>query len=265
MSTCSSKFTAAGLSLLLCLMSSAAAAKVVKSKRLAGTARDVVVGSRVEVEGTDFEAPVFIEWSPTERLQLAAEIAYGRTELDDGSIASGLNDLEVSGTYEILPERRRRWGLAAELEAKLPTTKNRQLGTGKSDVGVGLIATKEFVHWDFEVSGVYTFIGSPRGMSLSNVYELSVAAEWHPTGRLDVFGEFVGSGGGAVGGGSRNSIGLGGLSEVFADNGGAEGEVTFGVAEHLTRHLKLEQAVTIGSDGALLAILGWEYDFGFGD
>jgi hypothetical protein len=242
-----------------------AAARVIKSKKPATKARELIVGSRVEFESSDVDAPVLIEWSPSRRLQLIAEHTYAKVQLDDGSSARGFKDLELSAVYEFLPQRRNRPSLAVELDLKLPTASNRQLGTGKSDVGIGLIAVKEYVHWDFEAAGVYTFVGSPQGQKLSNVYELSLSAERRLGRRLDLFGEVVASGGGAFGGNARNGFGLGGLQAAVAEGGGTEGEFTLGVAEHLTPHLKLEQGLTYKSDGTALAILGWEYNFGSGD
>jgi Putative MetA-pathway of phenol degradation len=253
------------LTMLALCLAGPAAARVVKSKKPATKARELIVGSRLEFEASDFDAPVLVEWSPSKRLQLIAEPSYAKVQLDNGSTARGFKDLELSGVYEFLPQRRNRPSLALELDLKLPTSSNRQLGTGKSDVGIGLIAVRDFVHWDFEAAGVYTFVGSPTGQKLSNVYEISLSGERHLGRRLDVYGEIVGSGGGAFGGNARNGFGLGGLQAAVAEGGGTEGEFTLGVAEHLTQHLKLEQGLTYKSDGTALAILGWEYNFAAGD
>ena len=256
---------AVGPAILALLTAGPASARVLKSKKPATKARELVIGSRLEFESSDVDVPVLLEWSPNKRLQLIAEPTYAQVQLDDGSKARGFKDLELSGVYEFLPQRRSRPSFAIELDFKLPTSSNRQLSTGKSDIGIGLVAVRDFVHWDFEASGVYTFVGSPSGQRLSNVYELSLSAERRMGPRLDVFGEIVGSGGGALGGNSRNGFGLGGLQSAVAEGGGTEGEITFGVAEHLTRHLKLEQGATYKSDGTVLAILGWEYNFAADD
>jgi Putative MetA-pathway of phenol degradation len=256
-----------GVVLLTLLIAGAnpAHARIIKSKKPAKTARELVVGSRLEFESSDRDLPLLVEWSPSRRLQLTAEWAYAQVQLDNGSNARGFKDLELSAVYGILPQRRRRPGLALELDLKAPTTNNRQLGTGKPDVGIGFVANKDLVRWDLELSGLYTFVGSPSGQRLANVYELSLAAERHISPRIDVFGELVGSGGGAIGGSSKNGFGLGGLQTASFESGGTEGEFTFGVAEHLTRHFKLEQGATYKSDGTVLAIVGWEYNFGFGE
>ncbi len=254
-----------GLALLALSLTSPSIAKIVKNKRPVGKAPELVVGSRLEIEASDFDAPLLIEWSPNKRFQLTLEPTYAKVSLDNGSKVRGFKDLEMSAVYEMMPQRRDRPSLSLELDLKLPTSNNRELGTGKTDVGIGLIAVKEYVHWDLEAAGIYTFVGSPKGQKLSNVYELSVSGEWHVRPRLDLFAEIVGSGGGALGGSSRNGFGLGGLQAAAGESGGTEGELTIGVAEHLTRHLKLEQGASFKSDGTLLAILGWEYDFGFGD
>ena len=250
---------------LLLLPATLGVAKIVKTKSAPKASRELVVGSRIESESSEFVAPLLVEWSPTKRLQVSMEAAYTRVQLDAGGWVSGLQDLEASAVYELLPERRQRTSLALELDLKLPTSSNRELGTGKADYGIGAVLTKEFVHYELEASAVYTFVGSPRGQSLPNVYELSVAGEWHATPRLDFLAELVASGGGNLGGHARNGFGLGGVQSAVAERGGTEVEATLGIAEHVTRHLKLEQGASFKSDGTLLAIVGWEYDFGAGN
>jgi hypothetical protein len=256
---------AVSLALLVLGLPNMAAAKIIKAKRPPGKAHELVIGSRIEAEGSDFDAPLTLEWSPTKRLQLTFEPTFAKVSLDNGSNVTGFKDLEVSAVYELLPQRRSRPSLALELDLKVPTSSNLELSTGKTDVGIGLIAAKEYVYWDLEASAVYTFVGSPAAQKLANVYELSLSAEWHIRPHIDLFGELVGSGGGALGGNARNGFGLGGVQAAIAENGGTEAEVTFGITEHLTPRFRLEQGMSFKSDGTILLIAGWEYNFGMGD
>jgi hypothetical protein len=250
---------ALGLAALLLAAAGAVNAKVVKTKRTANAANEIVVGNRIEFEDHEYEVPVLVEWSPTKKLELSAEIAYARVELDDGSRIGGLKDLEVAAVYELMPERRNRPSFALELDVKVPTAANDELGTGKPDFTLGAILSKEYVHWDAQVAVAYTFVGSPADEPLSNSYELALAAEWHPTSKLDVFAEVVASDGGS----SRGGFGLGG--NTSSAGGGFETELTVGMAQHLTRHFKLEEGASYTSDGSIVWVLGWEYDFGSGN
>jgi hypothetical protein len=239
-----------------CLLTSGAvSAKVVKTKRTAHTANEVVVGSRIEVENQEYSLPVLIEWSPTKRLELSAEVAYGRVELD-GSRVGGLQDLELAAVYELVSERRSRPSLSLEFGVKLPTASNSDLGTGKADYTLGAVLSKDFLRWDGQLAASYTFVGSPADENLSNVYEVAASAEWHPSERLDVFGEIVASHGGS----GRGGFGIGGPTAI--EGAGFETELTVGVAENLTSRFKLEQGVTFSSSSSIVYVLGWEYNFG---
>jgi Putative MetA-pathway of phenol degradation len=248
-----------GMTLLLVGASSVATARVVKTKRPVNEAKEVVIGSRIELEDHEFELPLLLEWSPTKKLELSAEIAYARVELDDGRRIGGFKDLEVAAVYELVAARRDRPSFAIELDIKVPTAANSELGTGKPDFTIGGILSREYLHWDAQLAAGYTFVGSPTGERLSNSYELALGGEWHPKPRLDAFAEVVVSNGGS----SKGGFGLGG--NIPSTDGGFEAELTVGVAERLTPHFKLEQGLTYSSGSTLLFVLGWEYDFGTGD
>jgi Putative MetA-pathway of phenol degradation len=247
-----------GLAALL-LASGAANARVVKAKRTAKVAHEVVIGSRFELEDHEYELPVLLEWSPNKRLELSAEYAYARIDLDSGERVGGFKDLDLGAVYELLPARRERPGLALSLDVKVPTAGNRDFGTGKPDFGIGFVLTREYVHFEAQVAASYTFVGSPKNDPLTNGYELSASVEWHPTTRVDIFGEVVASHGGSTG------FGVGGTSPANTPGSNTETEFTVGIAEHLGPHFKLEQGVSHATTTSILYIVGWEYDFGFGN
>jgi hypothetical protein len=240
------------------LASATAEARVVKSKRNAKVANEVVIGSRIEMEDHEYEVPVLIEWSPSSRLELSMEYAYGKIETDSGERVSGFKDLDLAAVYELVQERRDRPALALELTAKVPTAGNIALGTGKADFGVGLTLSREFVKWDAQLGVEYTFIGSPAGTRLSNTYEISAEAEYHPSSFLDVFGEVV-----VAHGGNSSGFGIGGPTPSASSGNGFEFEFTAGAAQHLTSRLKLEEGITYS--GGIVFVLGCEYNFGFSD
>ena len=237
------------------------AAKIVRTKSKSVATRQVTVSNRVEHETGETVVPLLLEWSPTDKLALSLEASYAAVTLDSGRKVSGLQDIDVGAVYEIARETRRRPSVALELDLKLPTASNPELGTKKTDVSFGVVLAKEYLHHDLEASALYTFVGSPPGVKVKNVFELAVSGEWHVSPRIDLIGEIVGSAGGSLGGNSRTGFGLGGVQSALTLGSGSEVELTVGIAEHFGRHFKLEQGVTGKSDGTIILVVGWEYDF----
>ncbi len=257
-------FLCVASALLLALTAMDTDAKIVRSKSKNRPSREITVSNRIEHEPGETVVPFLVEWSPTDKLALSLEPSYASVTLDNGAKVSGMQDLDLGAVYEIARETRRRPSIALEFDVKLPTASNLELGTKKTDFSLGVVFGKEYVHHDLEASAVYTFVGSPPGVKQQNVFELSVSGEWRVSPRIDLLGELVGSSGGSLGGNSRTGFGLGGVQSALTVGSGTEVEGTLGIAEHFGRHFKLEQGVTGKSDGTIILVAGWEYDFGSG-
>ena len=243
---------------LLGLHAEPAAARIVKSKSLAQRPQELTVGAHAEIENGDYAVPFLIEWAPTPKLKFSLEPAFGGTLADTGKWERGVLDTEASAVYEFMPERRNRPSVALQLGVKIPTASNLELGTKKTDFLIGVIAAKEYVGYDLELSAGYTFLGKPKGVALKNVFEVSLAGERHWRPRIDLLGELTVSTGGSV----RRGSGLGGVVSASDNSGRTELELIAGIAERMGKRWKLEQGIAAKSEGTVQLLLGWEYEFG---
>jgi hypothetical protein len=257
----------AGFALLSAATS--AHAKILKTRR-AGQYHelDLVVGSGFEYETdgeeSEYGFPGLVEYGITKILKVSVEPGYVLVRKKAGGSLSGPGDLETTITCELPTERRWRPGLAFAGLVKWPTAPRGDLGTGERDVALGVLLGKEFVGFDLDLEASHTWIGDPPGVDLRNTLELSLACEWHLSPSLDLEAEVVS----ASAAGGRFRSGPGALAS-FANLGGpeqgqSEYETTLGLAEFLTKCLKLEEGVVSKWDGSWQFVLGWEYDFGEG-
>ena len=256
-------------SAILVAIAAPAAAKILKTRRPGEyKALALNVGSGFEFgsdsEQSEYGFPVLVEYGFTKVLKLSVEPSYVLVRKKKGGSIEGPGDLETTLTCEFPTERRYRPGLGLEGVVKWPTARRGDLGTGEPDYSFGVIVSKELVPFDLDLNAVYTFIGSPPGVSLKNTFEASLAAEWQVTAVLDVEAEVVTS----IGAGGRfhgQPGSLGGLANLGGpEQGQSESEGTLGFAEHLSDRLKVEEGIILKSDGSWQAVVGWEFDFAEG-
>jgi hypothetical protein len=243
-------------------------ARILKTRRpgqLAGPL-ELTVGSGFEYETdgeeSEYGFPFLAEYGFTSLLKLSVEPSYVFVRKKLGGSISGFGDLETTLTCEFPTERRYRPGLALEGTLKWPTARRGDLGTGERDYSIGAIVSKEFVRFDLDFNAVYTFIGDPPGVSLQDVFEASLASEWHLSPSLELLTEVVTS----SGAGRRGRPGsLGGFANIGGpEQGESESEVLLGLAEPINEFLKFEQGAILKSDGSFQFVLAWEWDFGGG-
>jgi hypothetical protein len=245
-------------------MASPAPAKILKTKRQTQNEYrefPLTIGSGFEYEGDSeektYDFPFLLEYVAFDRLALTVEPDYVVIHPADSGSLNGFGDLETSVVYEFVSERRSRPSLAAEALVKWPAS-NDSLTTGEIDYSVGGIISKEFVHFDLDSEWLYTFVGDPPGLDLSNASEISLAGTWHLTRSIDLEAEAVtSSGGGFHGQGTQ-------ISKLPKDlgSGGREWEGTVGFSELFFGHLRLEEGVVYKSDGAWQFVSAWEWNFG---
>jgi len=242
-------------------------AKILKTKQASQYHEfPLTVGSGFEYEGDSeekqYDFPFLIEYGVTRALTLTVEPDY--TVIDKAGAASirGFGDLETSLVYEFVGERRSRPSLSAEALVKWPTANSDSLTTGEIDYSVGGIISKEFIHFDVDSEWLYTFVGDPPGVDLTNSSEVSLALAWHMTRSADLEAEGVTSSGGGFRGSGRSN-----LSHLPSDiaQEGRQYEWTLGVSQRLGAHFKLEAGYVYKSDGSWQAVSAWEWNFGEGD
>ena len=130
-------------------------------------------------EGDETAIPFAFELGITNRLGLLVEpVPYTAIRPEVGRSATGPGDLEITASYLLRRESGRIPAIAIAAEEKVPTARNNLIGTGKPDHAAYVIASKRFGRFDTHANVGYTFVGSPRGQSLSNRIMGAVATEF---------------------------------------------------------------------------------------
>src|SRR5262249_7055601 len=215
-------------------------------------------------EESEYGFPFLIEYGFTRELKLSLEPSYVLVRKKRGlGTVSGAGDFETTLSCEFPIERRYRPGFALESVIKWPTAQRGDLGTGETDYSIGAIVSKEFVPFDVDLNGVYTFIGDPPGVRLEDTFEASIATEWHLNDRLDLEAEWVSSFGA---GGFRSTPGsLGGVANFGGPGQGQnQSEATIGLARQFNEAFKREAGTVYKSGGSWQIVTAWEWDFSGG-
>lgn len=212
-----------------------------------------VIGGGIEylsdAEETEIGFPLLFEYNITEMLKLTIEPVFVTLDPKDepGGDITGWGDTETSLDFEFIRERRYRPAFSLEGKIRWPTATHEDLGEPGHDCSLGLIVSKEFVHFDLDLNALYTFSGDPEQ---KDGIELSLALGWHLTHRLDLIAEI------ATGAAASRSR----LDDSSAAN--FESEAVVGLSWRATDHLTLEQGIIFKDDGEWEAIVAWEWSFG---
>jgi len=218
------------------------------------------LGSGVEYERDSeqrqLDFPMLLEYNFTQTLKLTVEpnIVYILPKRKGVREVGAFGDLETTVEYEFLRERRYRPGLTALGSIRWPTATDRDVGDPGRDYSLGLIASKDLVFVDVDLSAIYTFVG---GRQSQDAVEISAAGNWHVNHFFDIEGEVVhtfGAGGIHGRAGSLSGIGTGGRGIDLTEG-------TLGVAWHITKRLKIEQGGILRSDGTWQVVFAWEFSF----
>lgn len=220
----------------------------------------LTIGSGVEFETdknqSQYDFPFLLEYSFTQTLKLTVEplVSHIAARAKDIRTVTGVNDLETSLEYEFLRERRYRPALTAEGVIRWPTHTDPDLGNPSRDYSLGIIASKDLVFLDVDLTALYTFVGNPQER---DTFEVALAALVPLNHKFDLEGEVV------------HAFGTGGIrgqpGTLSGAGGGATGadltEGTIGVAWHVSKRLKVESGGIIRSDGTWQIVFAWEFSF----
>jgi|SRR5215468_100864 len=191
-------------------------------------------------------APLLAEYNFTPTTKLAIEPTFGYVN-DQDVQAGGFGDLDTSLEWEFLRERRFRPALTAIGGIKFPTAVPSDVGTPGFDFNVGLIASKDFVFTEVDLSAIYIFSGDK---DQQDALEITLAGEIPLTHRLAI--EFEGVG----------SLGRDILSGQSRPGGaGVDYEGTIGLGWQVTRFIKLEGGATLKDDMTQQYTFGLIYSF----
>lgn len=209
------------------------------------------IGSGVEFETnreqTTIDYPIVLEYnfSQTLKLNIEPDIQTIIAKLKGVRSVTGFSDTETSVEWEFLRERRYRPALTILPGIKWPTATDPDVGSPGRDYLIGLMASKDLIFVDTDLTVQYTNIGDPEE---KDTLEIAWAADWHVNHFFDVEGEVVRTIG--AGGGPRR-----GASGVDMTEG------TLGVAWHISKRLKVEHGATLRSDGTWQLVWAWEWSF----
>ncbi|MCU1348071.1 MAG: uncharacterized protein JWO56_1101 [Acidobacteria bacterium] len=211
-------------------------------------------------EGTERAFPLVFEYAFTDRTELTVEPVFGTSiRPKHAPSASGAGDIEVTLTHLFLPESGSLPAFAGAGEVKLPTAKNRLIGTGKTDFTAWAIASKRLGALDLHANLGYTVVGKPSGTNLHNIVDYAIAEEYHVSPQVDVVGELLGNTS-ATGEGAEGST-SGGVG-LPAEAAGAEKSVMIGMRYKYTPKLAFSIGVSYDNNHALLIRPGITWRFG---
>jgi len=220
----------------------------------------LTIGSAVEFEtnsdATRYDFPILLEYNFTETVKLSIEpdITHIHAKTKDARTVTGIGDLETALEYEFVRERRYRPAFTALGVIRWPVASDSDIGELGRDYSLGLIASKDLVFVDVDLTGIYTVVGDPQEQ---DTFELSLASQWHLNYRFDLEAEVVHAFGR---GGIRGQPGT--LSGVGTTGRGADlTEGTLGIAWHMSKQLKIEQGAILRSDGTWQIVFAWEWSF----
>jgi hypothetical protein len=144
--------------------------------------------------GTEIAVPIALEYGLTDRLELMAEpVPYTSIRQKGIPAATGIGDLELTGTYLLVREERILPAFAVAGEVKIPTAKNALIGSGKADYTIYLIASSLHGRFDSHANLGYTRVGHPTGIKVNNTTYFAFGEEVRLTEQLDLLGEVYGN------------------------------------------------------------------------
>lgn len=157
-----------------------------------------------------------------------------RTATTERVTHSGLGDMSLKGRYYVLDDQGSVPSVAATARIKFPTAdKDKNLGTGEFDEGLGLELSKSFTEKILGMLDVgYTFIGNPPGQNYRNIWNFDFGPGYRFTHAL------------------TGSVYYEESRALVAGDSNPE-DLLFWLDYKLTQAIRLGSGVTIGlSDGA---------------
>jgi hypothetical protein len=142
-------------------------------------------GSRTAFTLTQFEVGL------TDRAELLIEPFFFEWDNPkDGKSFHGMGDLEITPSYMIVLEKPYVPAVVLAFKLKIPTARNRDIGTGKYDYYPYVIFGKTIGKWVFNANFGYNFITSPsKDERLNNQFIYDFSVERKITDKWSVFAE----------------------------------------------------------------------------
>lgn len=123
----------------------------------------------------------------TERIEIAASVAYIFWDIHDGDREDGWGDINVYFKYRVWDEGKFHPAFAFKPLIKIPTAnENKDLGSGKTDYGLTAVFSKSLGSWNIHFDALYLFIGEDHE---TDVLDAGLAAEYEIKKGLLAVGE----------------------------------------------------------------------------
>ena len=112
---------------------------------------------------------------------------------DSGVSATGIGDVDATLYLKMVEEKKVLPFMSLAFETKIPTAKNRLIGTGKVDFTPTFVANKTTGNFFTSINFGYTIIGKPDSVIANNFFSYGVASIFTPKKRSLLFAEIYGN------------------------------------------------------------------------
>ncbi len=141
-------------------------------------------------EGTETAFPLSIEYGLSKRFTILVEpVGFTKIRPRNGPYAKGAGDLEITLFYQLVSEKNGWPSVSVSGEVKLPTAKNKLIGTGKSDFTPFVIASKTTGRFYSSLNLSYTFLGKPKDVVANNLFSYALGSIYTASGKIILFAE----------------------------------------------------------------------------
>lgn len=222
---------------------------------------ETVAEFQTSSDGRETALPILFEVGLPRDWELTIEpVPYTSIRPRHSRSVNGAGDLEVTLTHLLLPEAGSRPALAVAAEVKIPTAKNDLIGTGKTDYAILGIASRRLGRLDTHLNLGYTFVGSPSGANLQNIFNYAIGATLKVDPRLNLVGEIIGNTSSAA----DRAEGDAGGGSVTPEAAGGETSGLIGFQYTMSPLVSAGLGLSYDNNSAFLIRAGLTFRFGHG-
>ncbi len=205
---------------------------------------------QTSAEGYETALPVSFEYGLSKRFTFLLEpVPLTTIHPKIGRKVTGLGDLEVTLFYHLIKEARVIPSISISAEVKLPTAKDSLIGTGKTDITPFLIASKTTGKFFTSLNLSYTFLGKPKGIDASNLFNYALGTVFELSPKSILFGEIYGNTS-ALGG--IDVPEMPGVDQKTTEFSGGENVAAAGMGYYLNRNLLISLGISYDNNNAIL-------------
>ena len=213
-------------------------------------------------EGTETALPLAIEYGISKKFTLLVEpVGFTNITPKTGPHAKGIGDLEITLFYQIVSEKKVLPSISISAEVKIPTAKNKLIGTGKADYTPFLIMSKTTGKFYTSMNLSYTFLGKPAGVVATNLFNYSLGTFYTVSPKSILFAEIYGNTS-ALGGGDIPEGVIVMNPNTNKELSGGETVGAIGYGYYLKKNLLLSLGASYDNNNAILFRPGIEWKFG---